>query len=61
MVCRHIYCCVTDITREIIFIFSLGELKGNCKQLAYTYVKYWMRWLKEAGGAGSSCVRDGGL
>jgi hypothetical protein len=31
-------------------------VESNLQQLAYTYVKCWMRWLQEADG---NCVRDG--
>jgi hypothetical protein len=47
---------VIIIKKQLIFILGLFELEGNSTQLAYTYIKCWMRWLQKAGGGGG-CVK----
>lgn len=49
------------IKTQLIFILRLFKLRGISKQLAYIYIKCWIRCLEEAGGGGGvGCGSSGG-
>jgi hypothetical protein len=49
---------VIIIKTQLIFILRLFKLGGNSEQLAYIYIKCWIRYLEEAGGGGGGCVKS---
>jgi len=48
---------VIDINIEVKIQYSLCKFERNCKQLVYTDIEWWLRWLEDAN---ESSVRDGG-
>jgi hypothetical protein len=62
VVCIHIHIIIVLLIIQKVtkVLFCLCKFHRNCKQLACIYVKFWMSWLEETGGADGSCVRDGG-